>query len=120
MLGLDVSDDQYSLVRIMFQNLSRCIHAIQVRHADIQDQKIWFQLHAFFYGFTPIICLAADFPSCVRSDERRHTHPKNRMVISQQYAKCVHRTSTEKLPLYRLCELWHSELLRSAHNCSQV
>src|ERR1700688_6526 len=105
MLGLDVSHDQYSLVWIVFQNLSRCINAIQVRHADVQDQKIWSQLHAFFYGFAAIICLPADLPSFVRSDERRDSHPKNRMVISQQYAKCVHRTSTEKLSLYTLSEL---------------
>jgi hypothetical protein len=29
----------------------------------------------------------------VRSDQRTHTHTKNRMIISQQYAKPVHKIS---------------------------
>src|SRR6185369_11854706 len=103
---------QYFLVWVVFQNQPSRVDAVQVRHANIQDDEIRFQLPAYGYGLAPICGLSADLPSCVRSDQRTHTHPENRMVISQQYAK-RHRNLLGRENL-RLQRHWiiDSELLK--------
>jgi hypothetical protein len=91
LLGFHVGKHQYFLVLTVSQNLAGRVNAVQVRRANIQDEKIWLQLPAFYDGFASIGGLSTDLPSCVRSDQRTQAHPKNWMIISQQNAKRAHR-----------------------------
>jgi hypothetical protein len=50
----------------MFQDLSRRIQAIEDWQANVKDQKIGFQLPAFFDRLPPVGGLATHFPARVR------------------------------------------------------
>jgi len=76
---------------IVAQNTPRSIHAIKFRHADVQDQKVGFQLRALLYRFAPVKRLSADLPSFVRPNQRTQAKAKNRMIIGQQYTKRIHK-----------------------------
>src|SRR5579872_7529683 len=54
LLRLHIGKNQYFLVWIVSQDLPCGVKAIQVWHADIQDQKIWFQLYALCGRFAAI------------------------------------------------------------------
>jgi hypothetical protein len=62
-LGAYVGDHQYSLGRIIFQNLSGGIEAIMFWHADIPNEKVWFQLLALLHRVLSVGRLPADYPS---------------------------------------------------------
>jgi hypothetical protein len=65
--------DQYSLGRVVFQDLPGRVHAIQSWHANVQNKKIGVQLPALLYRFFSLSGLSADLPAFVRSQEREQT-----------------------------------------------
>jgi hypothetical protein len=120
-LGFHICEDQYFLVRVVFENLTGGVKTIQIPHANIQDQKVWSQLEAFSGGLSAIGGFTTNFPACVGSDEGGHTHPKYGMAISQQDAKGTHTEPSGKLENYsssRVPKVLHPEFLKSAHDCS--
>jgi hypothetical protein len=52
----------------VFENLASGIKPIQIRHGDIQNQKIWSQLNALSCGFAAIAGFATNFPYSVGTD----------------------------------------------------
>jgi hypothetical protein len=68
-LGIYIRQDQYSLRRVVFQNLSCRVHAIQFWHASVQDKKIGFQSHALLHRILTVSSFTADLPAYVRSKQ---------------------------------------------------
>src|SRR5229473_849863 len=82
LLGVYVGEHQYSLLRIAPQDLARRIDTVQPWHANVQNNKVWFQLPAFLHGIASVSSLSTDLPSFVRSKQRTYSEKKNGMVIS--------------------------------------
>ncbi len=91
LLGVDSGKDQDYLVRIVFQNLPGRVQSIQFWQADVQNKKIWFQLHALLDRISSVVGLSTDLPAFVRSKQRAQTEAKYRMIVSHQNAKASHK-----------------------------
>src|SRR5205814_1541645 len=73
LFGAHVSEDENSLQRIIFQNPSGRVDTIELRHADVQNQQVRFELPAFLHGLATIRGLTANFPPFMRSQQVKQT-----------------------------------------------
>jgi hypothetical protein len=95
LLGVHVGKDQYFLGRIHFQDLPCGIDTVELWHANVQNEKIWFQLLALLYRIPPVGYLSADLPFCVSPKQRAHAEPEYWMIVSHQNTKRTHRPSSQ-------------------------
>jgi hypothetical protein len=66
----------------VFQDLPGCVQTIQFWHANIQNQKIRFELPALLDRIPSISGLSTDVPTQVRPKKRAQAKTEYRMVVS--------------------------------------
>ena len=85
----------------MFQDLPCGVQTIQFWHANIQNQKIRFELLALLYRITSISGLSANVPTLVRRKKRAQAETEYRVIVNYQNAKPIHRTSPTEDQTYQ-------------------
>ena len=71
-------------------NSARRVHAVQVRHADIQDRDVRLQLLGLRNSFAAGMRFSADFPSRVRLQHAFDPTPHKIVIVCNQNPKHFH------------------------------
>jgi hypothetical protein len=83
--------------------LSCRVQTVQVRHTDIQQENVWFQLAGTRHGFTPVPGLATNLPSRMIFDQGANTLSRYLVIIRNKDSKVTQasppRTRTAEVPM---------------------
>jgi hypothetical protein len=71
------------------EDLSCGIQPVEVRHTDIQQENVWFQLAGTLYGFTPVSGLTTNLPSGMSFEQGANTFSRHFVVIRNQDSKAA-------------------------------
>jgi hypothetical protein len=67
--------------------LTRCAQAVQVRHADIQNDDVGLQPLSLVHGFPTIGCFSTHFPPGMGFQQGAEAAAHDFMIVSNQYTK---------------------------------
>ena len=92
LIGIVHGEDE-DLRRHGTSNLARSLQAIQLRHADVEDDDVGPKVDGLGHGFTPRARFAAHNPPSVPFQHGAHTLPHHVVVIGDEDPERLHGVS---------------------------
>ena len=90
----------------MVEDLACSIQAIEIRHADVENDDIWLQPLYLLHGGTPIRSFAAHSPSIVHPQQFGDSPPYNLVVVRDEDSQLAHRISPRGAPKRAKALMW--------------
>src|SRR4029077_5755917 len=81
LIGIGDRQDNDFEMRVMLQQLTRGVKAVEMGHANIQDHHVRLQLLGHFDSFAAVGCFSAHFPSLMPLKKRTQTTTYNLVII---------------------------------------
>jgi len=73
-----------------FADLASCFHAVEERHADVEDGDVRFVFGGFFDGVAAVDSFGANFPAAAGLDERAQAGADDGVIVGDEDVKRVH------------------------------